>query len=285
MAGTFTFPSSNLTVHRMGYGAMRLSGPGIFGPPADVDGAIALLREAVASGVDHIDTCDYYGPYVTNQIIRKALHPYPANLVLVTKVGFLRGEDKSWFPASSAKQLTEAIHSNLKNLGIEALDVVNLRCGGPHGADESSIAERIHALVGLKKQGLVRNLGVSNVTLAQYREAKAITEIVCVQNEYNLVKRRDDAMIDELARDGVAYVPFFPLGGFAPVQAAALDEVATAAQATPLQVALAWLLHRSPNILLIPGTSSIAHLRENLAAAKLELTPKMLATLDAIGRA
>lgn len=284
MAGTFTFPSSNLTVHRMGYGAMRLSGPGIFGPPADVNGAIALLREAVASGVDHIDTCDYYGPFVTNQIIREALHPYPDKLVLVTKVGFLRGDDKSWYPAASAEQLTAGVHSNLENLGLEALDIVNLRCGGPHGADETSVAERLATLVDLKKQGLVRHIGLSNISIGQYREAKAITEIACVQNLYNLVVRGDDALIDELAKDGVAYVPFFPLGGFSPVQSKTLDEVATAVNATPLQVALAWLLHRSPNVLLIPGTSSVAHLRENLAAAKLELTPKMLATLDQIGR-
>jgi len=283
LGGTFTFPGTKLSVHRLGYGAMRLSGPGIFGPPADVDGAIALLREAVAAGIDHIDTSDFYGPFVTNQLIHKALHPYPAGLVLVTKVGALRGDDKSWYPATSAAELTAAVHSNLKNLGLDALDIVNLRCGVATGPDGTSIAERLSTLIDLKRQGLIRHIGLSTVDLAQYREARALTEIVCIQNEYNIAKRDDDAMIAELAKDGVAYVPYFPLGGFSPLQSSTLAEVAAAAEATPMQVALAWLLHRAPNILLIPGTSSLAHLRENLAAAKLQLTPKMIATLDQIG--
>lgn len=282
LGGTFTFPGTSLRVNRLGYGAMQLAGPGVFGPPRDVEGAIALLREAVASGVNHIDTSDFYGPHVTNEIIRKALHPYPADLVLVTKIGFLRRDDKSWYPAASAAELTAAVHDNLKNLGLDALDIVNLRCGGPHGPNDESIAERLAALIELKRQGLVRHIGLSTIGLAQYKEARAMTEIVCVQNEYNVAKRADDPMIAELANEGVAYVPYFPLGGFTPLQSSSLAEVATAAKATPMQVALAWLLRRSPNILLIPGTSSIGHLRENLAAAKLQLSPKMIETLDSI---
>ena len=279
----FTFPGTPLTVNRLGYGAMQLAGPGVFGPPKDVDGALAVLRAAVAAGVDHIDTSDFYGPHITNELIKKALHPYPANLVLVTKIGFLRGDDKSWYPAYSAKDLTAAVHSNLKNLGLDALEIVNLRCGSAHGPNEESVAERLGTLVDLKRQGLVKHIGLSTVTLAQYEEARAMTEIVCVQNLYNLATRADDAMVVKLAKDGVAFVPYFPLGGFTPLQSSALADVAKAAEATPMQVALAWLLQRSPNILCIPGTSSVGHLEENLAAAKLQLTPKMIETLDGIG--
>jgi pyridoxine 4-dehydrogenase len=282
LGGSFTFPGTSLRVNRLGYGAMQLAGPGVFGPPRDVEGAIALLREAIASGVNHIDTSDFYGPHVTNQLIRKALHPYPAGLVLVTKIGFLRRDDKSWYPASSAAELTSAVHDNLKNLGLDALDIVNLRCGGVHGPDDEPIAERLAVLIDLKRQGLVRHIGLSTISLAQYAEARSMTEVVCVQNEYNLARRADDAMIAELAKEGVAYVPYFPLGGFTRLQSSALAEVATAVNATPMQVALAWLLQRSPNILLIAGTSSVAHLRENLAAAKLQLSPKTIETLDSI---
>jgi len=282
LGGSFTFPGTSLRVNRLGYGAMQLAGPGVFGPPRDVDGAIALLREAVASGVNHIDTSDFYGPHVTNEIIRKALHPYPADLVLVTKIGFLRRADKSWYPAASAAELTSAVHDNLKNLGLDALDIVNLRCGAAHAPNDESIAERLAVLVDLKRQGLVRHIGLSTIDLAQYKEARKMAEIVCVQNEYNVAQRADDAMIAELAKEGVAYVPYFPLGGFTPLQSSALAEIAAAAESTPMQVALAWLLQRSPNILLIPGTSSLGHLRENLAAAKLQLSPKMIETLDSI---
>src|SRR4051812_13230380 len=240
LGGRFTFPGTSLTVHRMGYGAMQLSGPGVWGPPKDPDEAAAVLREAVASGVNHIDTSDFYGPHVTNQLIRQALHPYPAGLVLVTKIGFLRGHDKSWYPASSAAELTAAVHANLNNLGLDALDIVNLRCGAAHGPDDQSIAARLATLIDLKRQGLVRHIGLSTISLAQYKEARAMTEIVCVQNEYNLVRRADDALVTEVANDGVAYVPYFPLGGFTPLQSSALAEVATAIGATPMQVALAW---------------------------------------------
>jgi pyridoxine 4-dehydrogenase len=235
---------------------MQLAGPGVFGPPRDVDGAIAVLREAIASGVNHIDTSDFYGPHVTNQLIKKALHPYPADLVLVTKVGFLRRDDKSWYAAASAAGLTAAVHDNLKNLGLEALHIVNLRCGGPDGPDHESLAERLAVLIDLKRQGLVRHIGLSTIGLEQYEEARRLTEIVCVQNLYNVARRADDALLAELAKEGVACVPYFPLGGFTPLQSSALAEVATAVEATPMQVALAWLLQRSPNILLIPGTSS-----------------------------
>jgi pyridoxine 4-dehydrogenase len=282
LGGSFTFPGTSLRVNRLGYGAMQLAGPGVFGPPRDVEAAIAVLREAVASGVNHIDTSDFYGPHVTNQLIKQALHPYPAGLVLVTKIGFLRRDDKSWYPASSPAELTAAVHANLNNLGLDALDVVNLRCGAALGPNDESIATRLAALIDLKRQGLVRHIGLSTISLAQYKEARAMTEIVCVQNEYNLAHRADDAMVSELAKDGVAYVPYFPLGGFTPLQSSALAEVATAVGATAMQVALAWLLQRSPNILLIPGTSSVGHLRENLAAAKLQLSPAMIATLDSI---
>jgi aryl-alcohol dehydrogenase-like predicted oxidoreductase len=269
------------TVKRMGYGAMQLAGPGVFGPPKDHDAAIAVLREAAASGIDHIDTSDFYGPHVTNRLIREALHPYPDDLVIVTKVGAVRGEDASWNPAYTPEELTRAVHDNLRNLGVEALDVVNLRVMGRlHGPSEGSIEARFTVLAKLQKEGLIRHLGLSNVTSAQVAEARAIAPVVCVQNHYNLVHREDDALIDELADLGVAYVPYFPLGGFTPLQSAALSNVAAGLGATPMQVALAWLLHRAPNILLIPGTSSLGHLRENLAAAELKLPDDVLATLQ-----
>jgi pyridoxine 4-dehydrogenase len=282
LGGRYTFTGTSLSVNRLGYGAMQLAGPEVFGPPRDVDAAVAVLREAVASGVDHIDTSDIYGPHVTNQLIKKALHPYPAGLVLVTKIGFRRGEDRSWHPAYTASDLTSSVHDNLKNLGLDALDIVNLRCGSAMGPNDDKIAERLGVLIDLKRQGLVRHIGLSNVTPAQYEEARAMTEVVCVQNLYNLAHRGDDALIARLAKEAVAYVPFFPLGGFSPLQSAALDEVAAAAEATPMQVALAWLLQRSPNLLLIPGTSSVAHLRENLAAGRLSLPAKMIEKLDGI---
>jgi aryl-alcohol dehydrogenase-like predicted oxidoreductase len=273
------------SIRRMGYGAMQLAGPGVFGPPKDEAQAIAVLREAVAAGVDHIDTSDFYGPHVVNRLIRQVLHPYPEGLVIVTKVGAARGADASWNPALSPDDLRRAVHDNLANLGVETLDVVNLRWPGQiHGPSEGSLAPQFEALAELQRQGLIRHLGLSNVTSAQVAEARAIAEVACVQNHYNLVHRADDALVDELAGLGIAYVPFFPLGGFAPLQAAALSEVAAALGATPMQAALAWLLARSPNILLIPGTSSLAHLRENLAAAELELSPQSLAKLDGVGR-
>jgi aryl-alcohol dehydrogenase-like predicted oxidoreductase len=286
LGGRFMFPGTSLTVQRMGYGAMQLAGPGVWGPPKDPDGAMALLREAVAAGVNHIDTADFYGPHVTNQIIRQALCPYPAGLVIVTKVGARRPSDKSWQPASSRADLIAGVHDNLRNLGVESLDIVNYRAvGSTHGPMEGSIAEPVTVLAGLKRQGLIRHIGLSNVTTTQVAEAQAITDIVCVQNNYNLANRIDDALIDNLARQGIAYVPFFPLGGFTPLQSSTLSSVADRVGAKPMQVALAWLLHRSPNILLIPGTSSVAHLRENLAATQLSLSPEMLQDLDGIGAA
>ena len=268
-AGTFRL--GDRTVRRMGYGAMQLAGKGVFGPPKDRAACVAVLREAVASGVDHIDTSDFYGPHVTNQIIAEALHPYPGGLTLVTKVGARRGADASWLPAQSPAELRSAVHDNLRNLKVEALDVVNLRItGAVHEPTDEPISERFAALADLQKQGLIRHLGLSNVTSKQVAEARGIAEVVCVQNLYNVVQRGDDALVDELARAGIAYVPFFPLGGFTPLQSSVLNEVAAGVKATPMQVALAWLLQRSPNILLIPGTSSLAHLRENLAAAELE---------------
>jgi pyridoxine 4-dehydrogenase len=282
-AGAFTL--GDRTVKRMGYGAMQLAGPGVFGPPKDRDGALAVLREAVASGVDHIDTSDYYGPFVVNALIREALHPYPAGLTIVTKVGAVRGADGSWNPAYAPEALTSAIHDNLTRLGVEAIDVVNLRImGRGHGPGEESIAARVEVLAGLQRQGLIRHLGLSNVTSAQVAEARGIAEVVCVQNLYNLAHRDDDALIDELAAAGIAYVPFFPLGGFSPLQSQVLSDVAAELGATPMQVALAWLLHRAPNILLIPGTSSVGHLRENLAAAVLKLPEGALSRLQAIGQ-
>ena len=278
-----TFTLGGHTVRRLGYGAMQLAGPGVFGPPRDPDAARAVLREAVAAGVNHIATCDYYGPHVTNQLIREALHPYAPGLVLVTKIGARRGDDKSWIPAASPGELTQAVHDNLRNLGLDAMDVVNLRIMFGHEPTEGSIEAPLAALAGLQRQGLVRHIGLSNVTPAQVAEGRRICEIVCVQNQYNLAHRGDDALIDDLARDGIAYVPFFPLGGFNPLQSSALSDVAGRLGATPMQVALAWLLRRAPNILLIPGTSSVAHLRENLQAGALDLTEDAMAALDGIG--
>jgi aryl-alcohol dehydrogenase-like predicted oxidoreductase len=288
-AGSFTLPGSSLSVNRMGYGAMQLAGRDgdklVWGPPSDVDGAIGLLREVVASGVNHIDTADFYGPHVTNQIIRKALFPYPGDLVIVTKVSTRRGEDGSWIPAFSREDLTEAVHDNLRNLGLDVLDVVNLRSMlNIHQPAEGSIEAPLTALAELQQKGLIRHIGLSNVTPAQVAEARRIATIVCVQNQYNLVHRADDALIADLARDGIAYVPFFPLGGFTPLQSETLSEVASRLNATPMQVALAWLLRRSPNILVIPGTSSLKHYRENLKAATLQIPADALADLDAIPR-
>lgn len=283
LGGAFTFPGTAMTVQRMGYGAMQLAGPGVFGPPRNRNEAIAVLREAVASGVNHIDTSDYYGPHVTNQIIKEALHPYPAGLVIVTKLGASRGPDKSWIPAQSPQALTDGAHDNLRNLGLDALDVVNLRVGGMSSPIEGSIEEQITTLAELKRQGKIRHIGASNFTPKQLAEAQKITDIVCIQNYYNIAHREDDAFLQSLASQGIAYVPFFPLGGFTPLQSSRLDDTAAAIHVTPMQLALAWLLHRSPNILLIPGTSSRAHLRENLSAAALKLSPEMIAELDSIG--
>ncbi|WP_256750821.1 aldo/keto reductase family oxidoreductase [Mesorhizobium sp. Mes31] len=278
-----TFTLGSRAVKRLGYGAMQLAGPGVFGPPRDHDAALAVLREAVVQGVDHIDTSDFYGPHVTNMLIREALAPYPDDLVIVTKIGARRGTDGSWLPAFSPEALTQAVHDNLQNLGVEALDVVNLRIMfDTHGPAEGSIEAPLTVLAELQRQGLIRHIGLSNVTSAQIAEGRGITEIVCVQNQYNLAHRGDDALIDNLARDGIAYVPFFPLGGFNPLQSSTLSDVATRLGATAMQVALAWLLHRSPNILLIPGTSSVAHLRENLAAGELELSDDVLRKLDGV---
>jgi pyridoxine 4-dehydrogenase len=281
----FTFPGTSLTVNRMGYGAMQLAGPGVWGPPRDHDAALAVLREAIASGVDHIDTSDFYGPHVTNQIIKEALHPYPKDLVIVTKLGARRGPDKSWIHDLSREELTKGVHDNLRNLGVEALDVVNLRLPGREGPEEGSLAEPLRVLVELKQQGLVKHIGLSNASPAHFAEAVEITEIVCVQNYYNVAHREDDAFLEDLAARGIAYVPFFPLGGFTPLQSSKLNETAAGLGATPMQVALAWLLQRSPNILLIPGTSSVGHLRENLAAAKMKLPAETIAVLDSIGAA
>ena len=287
LPGSFTLPGSSLSVNRMGYGAMQLAGRDgdklVWGPPRDVDGAIAVLREAVASGVNHIDTSDFYGPHVTNQIIRKALSPYPDDLVIVTKVSSRRGEDGSWIPALSREELTTAVHDNLRNLGLDVLDVVNLRSMfNVHQPAEGSIEAPLTVLAELQQKGLIRHIGLSNVTPAQIAEARRIVPIVCVQNQYNLAHRADDALVADLARDGIAYVPFFPLGGFTPLQSDTLSEVAQRLDATPMQVALAWLFRRSQNILVIPGTSSIEHLRENLEAATLQLPADVLANLDAI---
>ncbi|MBD2534640.1 aldo/keto reductase family oxidoreductase [Nostoc flagelliforme FACHB-838] len=283
LGGSFTLPNTSITLNRLGYGAMQLAGKGVFGPPRDVDAAVAVLREAIALGVNHIDTSDFYGPHITNQIIRQALYPYPENLVIVTKIGARRPEDGSWQLAMSRQDLIDAVHDNLRNLGIDAIDVVNLRMMGDiEKPSEGSLAEPLTVLAELKQQGLIRHIGLSNVTPKQLAEAQTITEIVCVQNEYNLAHRDDDAFIDQLAQQGIAYVPFFPLGGFSPLQSSALDATATALNATSLQVALAWLLQRSPNILLIPGTSSVDHLRENLKAASLQLPPQAIADLNSI---
>jgi pyridoxine 4-dehydrogenase len=282
LCGTFTLHGTSTSLYRMGYGAMQLAGPEVWGPPRDIDSGIAVLREAIASGVNHIDTSDYYGPHVTNQIIKKALHPYPAGLFIVTKLGCVRGDDKSWNPALSRKEIIDGVRDNLRNLGIDALDAVNLRVGAMLTPSEGSIEEPLSALAELKRQGLVRYIGLSNITPRQFQEGKKITEIVCVQNFYNVAHRSDDAFLDDLAKQGVAYVPFFPLGGFTPLQSSELDRVAAKIEATPMQVALAWLLQRSPNILTIPGTSSINHLRENLSAATLELPPDAITALNSI---
>ena len=280
------FKLGNRMVSRLGYGAMQLAGRGVFGPPKDRGAALAVLREAVASGVNHIDTADFYGPYVTNQIIKEALHPYPDDLVIVTKISARRGEDGSWIPALSREELIQAVRDNLRNLGREVLDVVNLRSMfDVHHPAEGSIEAPLTVLAELQRQGLVRHIGLSNVTPAQIAEGRRICEIVCVQNQYNLVHRADDALIEDLARDGIAYVPFFPLGGFTPLQSSTLSDVADRLGATPMQVALAWLLQRSPNILLIPGTSSVGHLRENLAAGRLTLSAQTLSELDGIAAA
>jgi pyridoxine 4-dehydrogenase len=284
LGGEFRLPGTALVLNRMGYGAMQLAGPEVWGPPRDLDGAIAVLEEAVAAGVNHIDTSDFYGPHVTNQIIKKALHPFPDGLVMVTKVGTRRGDDKSWMHALSRQELLDAVHDNLRNLGLDRLDVVNLRVGGISEPSEGSIEEPLTVLAELQRQGLIRHIGLSNVSPGQLAEAQRITEIVCVQNFYNVAQRNDDGFVENLAKQGIAYVPFFPLGGFSPLQSSALDAAATALQASPMQIALAWLLQRSSNILLIPGTSSIAHLRENLSAAALHLPSEIIASLDAIGR-
>jgi aryl-alcohol dehydrogenase-like predicted oxidoreductase len=281
---TFTLPGTDHSLQRVGYGAMQLAGPHVWGPPKDRAQAIAVLREAVEAGVNHIDTSDFYGPHVTNQIIREALHPYPAGLVLVTKVGGRRGPEGSWDPAQTPAELKQAVHDNLRNLGVDALDVVNLRLWGNRLAPtEESLAERFTALAELQQQGLIRHLGASTVTPTQIEEARSIAPVVCVQNEYNLAHRTDDAMVDDLATKGIAFVPYFPLGGFTPLQSSTLSDVAARLHATPMQIALAWLLHRAPNILLIPGTSTLVHLRENLAAASLALPPDAIDELNTIG--
>jgi pyridoxine 4-dehydrogenase len=285
IAAAGAFPLGDHTVNRMGYGAMQLAGPGVFGPPKDHLAALAVLQEAVAGGVNHIDTSDFYGPHITNQIIREALHPYPNDLVIVTKISVRRGEDGSWHPAFSREELTQAVHDNLRNLGLDVLDVVNLRSMfDVHGPAEGSIEAPLTVLADLQRQGLVRHIGLSNVTPKQIAEGRRICEIVCVQNYYNLAHRDDDSLIDDLAGDGIAYVPFFPLGGFTPLQSTTLSDVAQRLGVTPMQAALAWLLRRAPNILLIPGTSSVAHLKENLAVSELLLPDDAIVTLDAISR-
>jgi pyridoxine 4-dehydrogenase len=282
LGGTFTFAQTTMTVNRMGYGAMQLAGPQVWGPPRDPDEAVRVLREAIDTGVNHIDTSDFYGPHVTNQIIKQALHPYQDGLVIVTKVGARRGADKSWIHALSRQELIDAVHDNLRNLGLEKLDVVNLRVGDVLKPSEGSIEEPLTVLAELQREGLIRYLGLSNITPQQLKEAQKISKIVCVQNFFNIAQRDDDAFVDVLAGQGVAYAPFFPLGGFTPLQSSELDAVAASVSATPMQVALAWLLHRAPNILLIPGTSSLKHLRENLQAAALQLSPETIAKLDSI---
>jgi pyridoxine 4-dehydrogenase len=284
LGGNFTFPGASIAVKRMGYGAMQLAGRGVFGPPRDVNEALAVLREAVESGVNHIDTSDFYGPHVTNQLIKQALHPYRDGLVIVTKVGARRGPDKSWNPALSRQDLIDAVHDNLRNLGVDVLDAVNLRVGGLAEPQDNSIEEPLTVLAELKGQGLVRAIGLSNVTPGQLAEAEKITEIVCIQNFYNVAHRNDDAFIDKLAAKGIAYVPFFPLGGFSPLQSSELDAAAASLNVTPMQLALAWLLQRSPNILLIPGTSSRGHLRENLQASTLQIPAEVLADLEKVAQ-
>ena len=282
LGGTLAFPGTKLSVRRLGYGAMQLAGPGVWGPPRDEASAIAVLREAVALGINHIDTSDFYGPHTTNQLIHKALHPYPADVVLVTKVGYLRDNKRGWIPSLSGDQLVGAVESNLRNLGIDSIPIVNLRVGGAHGPEEGSIEAPLLVLLELQERGLLQEIGVSNVTAKQVAQAREFAEVVCVQNEYNLTKRTDDALIDELAAAGIAYTSYFPLGGFTPLQSGILDEVAHEVGATPMQVALAWQLHRAPNLLLIPGTKSVQHLRENVQAADLKLGTEALQKLDAI---
>jgi aryl-alcohol dehydrogenase-like predicted oxidoreductase len=282
LGGAFTLPGTSISVYRLGYGAMQLAGPGVWGPPKDANAARAVLSEAIAAGVNHIDTSDFYGPHVTNQIIKQALHPYQDGLVIVTKLGARRGQDKSWIPALSRQELIDGAHDNLRNLGVDRLDVVNLRVGGLAEPTDASIEEPLTVLAELKRQGLIRHIGLSNVSPRQLVESQKLTEIVCIQNFYNIAHRNDDAFIDALALQGIAYVPFFPLGGFTPLQSSALDRIAASLQATPMQVALAWLLQRSPNVLLIPGTSSSQHLRENLDAAALALPSNAIAELNAI---
>jgi pyridoxine 4-dehydrogenase len=281
--GSFTLPGTSMSLKRMGYGAMQLAGPHVWGPPKDMQAALAVLREAIARGVNHIDTSDFYGPHVTNQIIKQALHPYPDGLVICTKVGARRGADASWLPALAPEELTQAVHDNLRNLGLDVLDIVNLRVGGVLSPTEVSVEQPITVLADLQQKGLIRSLGLSNISPRQFAEAEKIVPIVCVQNFYNVANRTDDDFIDDLAKKGVAYVPFFPLGGFTPLQCSELDEAAASLQATPMQVAIAWLLHRSPNILMIPGTSSLEHLHQNLDAVDLRLPPEILAELDSIG--
>jgi aryl-alcohol dehydrogenase-like predicted oxidoreductase len=284
--GRYELARASLTINRMGYGAMQLAGREgnklVWGPPRDIPGAIAVLREAVASGVNHIDTSDFYGPHVTNQLIKQALHPYPDDLVIVTKVGARRGADGSWIHARSRQQIIAAVHDNLRNLGVDALQIVNLRLGGLAAPEDEPFEEPLAALAELKQQGLIQHIGLSTVSPRQLAEARTITDIVCIQNFYNLAQRGDDGFIDDLAAQGVAYVPYFPLGGFSPLQSATLDATAASLQVTAMQLALAWLLQRAPNILLIPGTSSVSHLRENLAAATLELSPETIAELNQI---
>jgi len=284
LGGSFTFPGTTMTVNRMGYGAMQLAGPGVWGPPKDVDTAVAVLREAVQSGVNHIDTSDFYGPHVTNQIIKQALHPYEDGLVIVTKVGARRGDDKSWIHARGRQELIDAVHDNLRNLGLDALDIVNLRMGGMSDPVEGTIAPQMETLAELQQQGLIKHIGVSTMSATQIKEAQEIAPVVCVQNFYNVAQRGDDALVEDLAKQGIPYVPYFPLGGFTPLQSGVLDEVAKDLSKTPMQVALAWLLHRSPNVLLIPGTGSLGHLRENLSAAELVLPVEVIAKLDAVGK-
>lgn len=282
-SGRYTFSGTQLTVHRMGYGAMQLAGEGVWGPPRDPQAAVAVLREAVDAGINHIDTADFYGPHVTNRIIREALHPYPPELVIVTKLGARRPPDRSWQAANSRDDLVAGVHDNLRHLGLDALDVVNYRVVGSHHAPaEGSIAKPVSTLADLRRQGLIRHIGLSNVTARQLKEAQSITDIACVQNHYNLAHRDDDALIDDLARQGIPYVPYFPLGGFTPLQSSTLSDIASRLECTKMQIALAWLLHRAPNILLIPGTTSVDHLRENLAAGQISLSPEILAELDGI---
>jgi len=283
LGGTFTFPGTDIIVNRMGYGAMQLAGPHVFGPPKDRDAALAVLREAVASGVNHIDTSDFYGPHVTNQIIKEALHPYPADLTIVTKVGARRGDDGSWILDRTPDSLRTQVQDNLKNLGLDSLEIVNMRLGAVESPNEDDITEQVAALAAMQREGLIRHIGLSTVSQKQYESVRSIAKIVCVQNYYNVAHREDDAFVDFLGAEGVAYVPYFPLGGFSPLQSSTLDDVAKSLGETPMAVAQAWLLHRAANILLIPGTSSVGHLRENLAAAAVELSGDVLATLDGIG--